>query len=177
MDFRFEKFVEHWCSIYKPLQHVLGEKSKNKRFFLTDTTYLGMADFMTNIDSRISACVVMEGAVEGTTKGGLDMPSETIYFFVKADKMQSGRSARNAMYEAKKHKEEFVKYMREQQKLGVEELQQFNLDERISYEPLGPLYNGWYAIYITLDNVQQMNMCTNPDDYIENPKIPYNRQQ
>ena len=64
MDFRFEDFVEHWCEIYKPLQHVPGERSKNKRFFLTDTDYLGMADFMTSIDSKISFCVVMEGAVE-----------------------------------------------------------------------------------------------------------------
>ena len=167
MDFRFEDFVEHWCEIYKPLQHVPGERSKNKRFFLTDTTYLGMADFMSNIDSRISACVVMEGAVEGTTKGGLDMPQETIYFFVKAEKMQSGRCARDAMHEAKIHKEKFIAYMREQQGLGVKELQRFNLDDRTSYQPIGPLYNGWYGIYITLEDVRQINMCVDPNDYIE----------
>lgn len=170
MDFRFEDFVEHWCEIYKPLQHVPGERSKNKRFFLTDTDYLGMADFMTSIDSKISFCVVMEGAVEGTIKGGLDIPRETVYFFVKAEKTQSGKATRAALRKSKKHLMKFRNYIRDLQNSGMKELQNINLDEREDYHSIGPLYNGWYALYMTLEDVQQVSTCSSEDDYIESPK-------
>lgn len=167
MDFRFENFVEHWCSIYKPLQHVPGERSKNKRFFLTDTTYLGMSDFMANIGNRASSCVVMESSVEGTVKGGLDMQNHTIYFFSRAKNSQDGVDAREAMLEAKALMKEFLSYMRQKQHSGMEELQNFDLDSRNSYQSVGPLYNGWYGVYITLEDVRQTSLCVNQDDYNE----------
>ncbi len=166
MDFRFEDFVEHWCTIYQPLQHVPGERSKNKRFFLTDTTYLGMSDFMANIGSRTSSCVVMESSVEGTVKGGLDIQQHTIYFFAKAKSTQDGSDAREAMLEAKGYMTEFLAYLRQKQREGMEELQRINLDERNAYQAIGPLYNNWYGIYITLEDVRQIAICVDKDKYI-----------
>ena len=167
MNFRFENFVEHWCEIYKPLQHVPGERSKNKRFFLTDTTYLGMSDFMANIGSRTSSCVVMESSVEGTVKGGFDMQQHTVYFFAKAESTQNGADAREAMLTAKGYMHEFLAYMRKKQEEGMQELQHFDLDERNGYLSIGPLYNNWYGVYITLEDVRQTLLCVNKDNYIE----------
>ena len=166
MDFRFEDFVEHWCTIYKPLQHVPGERSKNKRFFLTDTTYLGMSDFMANIGSRASTCVVMESSVEGTVKGGIDMQQHTLYFFAKAKSTQDGADARAAMLEAKGHMTEFLAYLRQKQREGMEELQHVNLDERTGYLSIGPMYNNWYGIYITLEDVRQVRLCVDEGSYV-----------
>lgn len=167
MDFRFENFVEHWCEIYKPLQHVPGERSKNKRFFLTDTTYLGMSDFMANIGSRASSCVVMESSVEGMVKGGFDMQQHTIYFFSRAKSTQDGTDAREAMLEARGFMLEFLAYLRKKQDDGMEEVQRINLDERNAYQSVGPLYNGWYGVYITLEDVRQTLLCVNKDNYTE----------
>lgn len=167
MDFRFEDFVEHWCEIYKPLQHMPGERSKNKRFFLTDTTYLGMSDFMSNIGSRASSCVVMESSVEGMVKGGFDMQQHTIYFFSRAKSTQDGIDAREAMLEARGYMLEFLAYLRKKQDDGMEEVQRINLDERNAYQSVGPLYNGWYGVYITLEDVRQTLLCINEDNYSE----------
>lgn len=166
MDFRFENFVEHWCSIYKPLQHVPGERSKNKRFFLTDTTYLGMSDFMNSINARTSSCVVMESSVEGTVKGGIDTQQHTIYFFAKAKSTQDGFDAREAMLEAKGYMTEFLAYLRAKQREGMPELQRINLDERNGYMSIGPLLNNWYGVYLTIEDVRQVKICVDKDNYI-----------
>lgn len=165
-DFRFEKFVEHWCEIYRPMQHVPGEKSRNKRFFLTDT-YMGMSDFMTSISVRQSPCVVMESGVEGHFLRGLDQPQHSVYFLVKAKDTQDGFEAREAKLEAKGHMQEFLAYLRYCQNRGDEELQRINLDERIGYQTIGPLYNNWYGIYITLDDTQQYTLCIDESKYVD----------
>lgn len=165
MDFRFESFVENWCTIYRPLQHVPGERSKNKRFFLTDTTYLGMADFMANIGNRSSSCVVMESSVEGTLVRGLDVQQHTIYFFVKATDTQDGHAAREALLEAKTHMNEFLAYLRQKQSEGMSELQNINLDDRSGYQSVGPLYNGWWGVFITIEDTRQVRLCVDKDKY------------
>lgn len=165
MDFRFESFVENWCTIYRPLQHVPGERSKNKRFFLTDTTYLGMSDFMANIGSRASSCVVMESSVEGTLVRGLDVQQHTIYFFVKATDTQDGHAAREALLEAKTHMNEFLAYLRQKQSEGMSELKNINLDDRSGYQSVGPLYNGWWGVYLTIEDTRQVRLCVDKDKY------------
>ena len=168
--FRFDEFVEDWASIYKPMLHEKGEYSRNRRFFLTDTE-AGLIDFMTSIQPDQSPCVVMESSQEGTIGRGLDRPQYTLYFMVRAEIMGDGKSAYEAKLEAKQHMKKFITYIRncqeveerEQRTVGVRNIE---VEDGLPYYSVGPFYNGWYGVYITLEDVQRFSKCVNEDDYI-----------
>lgn len=166
MAFLFDKFVEHWCEIYRPMQHIPGRNSKNQRFFLTDT-YMGMVDFMTNIQPESSPCVIMESNQEGTFSGYYDRPRHTLYFMVQADEMSDGRSALSAKMEAKQHLQKFLAYLWEAQERGVPGVDNIKADDYIDYQTVGPFYNGWFGVFISLEDVQKISHCSVSDDYIE----------
>lgn len=162
---RFDQFVEDWCMKYKPMLHESGETSRNKRFFFVDN-YAGMADFMSSIPNTGTPCVVMESNQEGMLKGGKDAPEYTLYFMVKAGTSKpDGRLANSAKLEAKQHMLKFMAYLRD--KIENEEDRDLrNIDiEDVQYATVGPLYNGWYAVTITLSDVKVWNLCVDPNDY------------
>lgn len=161
-EFKFEQFVEHWAQIYMPMQHVPGAKSKNKRFFFTDT-YMGLSDFMASFTSKTSPCVVMESGHEGMLVRGLDQPRYTLYFLVKADDSQDGFAARAAADQAKEHMMDFVVYLKKKSET-MKELQHIDA-ERIAYQTIGPLYNSWYGVYITIEDTRQYTLCVSKDKY------------
>lgn len=163
--FEFDEFVEHWAEIYRPMQHVPGKKSKNQRFFLTDT-YMGMTDFMTTIRPDKSPCVIMESNAEGELSDFYDMPEYTLYFMVHAEDMSDGTSARVAKKEAKAHMKKFMAYLKRKQ--DNEESGVANIDtSRVRYQTIGPMYDGWFGVTITLDDVQSLNRCVDGNDYID----------
>lgn len=163
--FNFDDFVERWAEIYRPMQHVPGKRSKNQRFFLTDT-YMGMSDFMTGIQPDKSPCVVMESNAEGELSDFYDMPEYTLYFMVRAEEMNDGYSARLAKREAVLHMKKFVSYLKQKQQ--NEEPSVINIEvERIRYQTVGPMFDGWFGVTITLNDVKKMNGCVNEEDYIE----------
>lgn len=168
--FEFDDFVEHWAEIYRPMQHVPGKKSKNKRFFSTDT-YMGLTDFMTTVQPDKSPCVIMESNAEGELSDSFDMPEYTLYFMVRAEDMSDGVSAKIAKREAKMHMKEFFTYLKNKQEeevCGVE-----NIDtSRVRYQTVGPMYDGWWGITITLNDVIQLNGCINGGNYIESTNLP-----
>lgn len=164
---RFDQFVERWCEVYAPMQHVPGETSRNKRFFFVDN-YASMTDFMNSIPSTESPCVVMESNQEGLIKGGKEMPEYTLYFMVKTGTSKpDGRKAHAAKLEAKEHMLKFMAYLR----YKIEEEEDRDLKyidiEDVQYATVGPLYNGWYAVTITLSDVKAWNLCINPQDYVD----------
>lgn len=163
--FEFDDFVEHWAEIYRPMQHVPGKRSKNQRFFSTDT-YMGMTDFMTSIQPKQSPCVIMESNVEGDLSEFYDMPEYTLYFMVRAEEMNDGSSARTAKKEAKKHMNKFIAYLRRKQEEEHPSVKNIDLS-RVHYQTIGPMYDGWYGATITLADVQGINQCMDSEDYIE----------
>lgn len=163
--FEFDEFVEHWAEIYRPMQHVPGKRSKNQRFFLTDT-YMGMTDFMTTIQPDKSPCVIMESNAEGELSDSYDMPEYTLYFMVRADDMNDGSSARMAKREAKTHMKKFMSYLKRKQEGDEPGVGNINTS-RVRYQTIGPMYDGWFGVTITLDDVQSLNRCVDRDDYIE----------
>lgn len=164
--FQFTDFVEHWCERYRPMLHIPGRTSKNQRFFLTDT-YMGLTDFMTNVQPDRSPCVVMETNQEGTLTDAYDRPRHTIYFMVQADEMSDGRSAYAAKLEAKEHLLKFLTYLRRMQDLDHPGVQNIKIDDLLDYQTVGPLYNGWFGVYVTLEDVRQLNRCVIEDDYLD----------
>ena len=173
--FRFDLFTEHWASIYKPMLHQKGKYARNKRFYLTDT-YMGLVDFITNIAPGHSPCVIMESAQEGTISSRFDYPRYSLYFMVQADDMGDGISAMDAKLEAKEHMMKFVNYLREKQRENERKnlrsgIEGIKIDEYLNYDTVGPFYNGWYGVQITLENLLAYNLCVSPDDYIEDTPL------
>lgn len=162
---RFDQFVENWCMVYKPMHHEPGEASKNKRFFFVDN-YVSMTDFMTSIPNTSSPCVLMESNQEGMIKGGKETPEYTLYFMVKTGTSKpDGRLAHAVKLEAKQHMLKFMSYLREKMD-ECRDLQHIDVEE-VPYATIGPFYNGWYAVTITLTDVKAWNLCIDPNDYME----------
>ena len=162
--FEFEDFVEHWTEIYRPMQHVPGKMSKNKRFFLTDT-YMGMSDFMTNVQPEKSPCVIMESNAEGELSDAYDMPEYSLYFMVRAEDMSDGVSAKAAKREAKMHMKKFIAYLKNKQEEEEPGIQNIDVS-KVRYQTIGPMYDGWWGVTITLDDVQGLNRCVDGEDYV-----------
>lgn len=165
MGTEFFDFVERWATIYKPMQHESGERSKNRRFYLTDT-YMGMADFMSQIQPKSSPCIIMESNQEGYLETGIDHPHYSIYFMVKSASMVDGRSAMYAKVEAKEHLKKFVAYLRREQFNENHLLKNITIYEKIPYQTVGPFYNGWFGVLIQLDDSVQYQNCVSDDDYV-----------
>lgn len=168
--FRFDQFVEDWASKYKPMLHEPGRHSGNERFFLTDT-YMGMADFMVNVQPDKSPCVIMESDQEGSMTDRLDNPKYTLYFMVQAERMSDGRAAYDAKLEAKEHMRKFINWLRakqeeEERKGGVTMVGNITIEEHINYQTVGPFYNGWYGVCISLEDTQSYLRCVIQDDYL-----------
>lgn len=159
------EFVEHWAEIYKPMQHIRGKNSKNERFFLTDT-YMGLSDFMTNVQPQKSPCVVMETSLEGTLNEQFDTPRYSIYFMVSSGMMSDGREAKEAKEEAKMHMMKFFTYLKNKQDRNYPSVRNIRL-ENIDYQTIGPLYNGWYGATISLRDVEAIDRCISNEDYLE----------
>lgn len=162
--FQFHEFVEHWASIYKPMCHVPGPRSRNVRFHLVDS-YLSMVDFVKSLPDAKSPCVVMESNQEGVVSDRFDYPEYTLYFMVRATDVADGRAAMHAKLESKQHMMKFLAYVlskKEEEEEGLD-----NLDlERAEYNTTGPLYDGWYSVVLTLSDVARYSRCIDENDYI-----------
>lgn len=161
---RFDQFVERWCMSYKPMLHEPGETSKNNRFLYVDS-YLAMVDVCKNIPTLKSPCLVMESAQEGTMDERFDYPEYTLYFMVKGDVKPDGRKNFMAKWEAKQHWLKFRTYF-SNKKEDMKEFEHLSL-ENLQYSTIGPLFNGWYAVAVTIPNIEKLNQCIDPNDYEE----------
>ena len=128
--------------------------------------YVSMTDFMTSIPNTSSPCVLMESNQEGMIKGGKETPEYTLYFMVKTGTSKpDGRLAHAVKLEAKQHMLKFMSYLREKMD-ECRDLQHIDVEE-VPYATIGPFYNGWYAVTITLTDVKAWNLCIDPNDYME----------
>lgn len=88
-------------------------------------------------------------------------------------KQEGNRNYRNFFYgflsllnQAKMHMKKFITYLKskqEEEMRGVE-----NIDtSRVRYQTVGPMYDGWWGVTITLNDVRQLNRCVDGNDYLE----------
>lgn len=164
----FKEIIEEWATKYKPMQHTPGESGKNKRFFLFDNI-VSIPSFMAKLPDLKSPCVGYEFAQEGTIKGGLDKPVHVVYFIVKAENMNPVNKLQSyeAIQEAKTHMRKFLAWLRTQQE-ERHVFRNINLDTTdIQYSSYGPFLNNWYAVFIELTDVEKINLCIDPLDYVE----------
>lgn len=162
----FEDIVAEWTMKYKPMQHVPGVSSNNRRFFLIDSI-MQLPQFMAEANVTQSPCVAYEFQQDGRISGGLIYPSYFLYFIVKVPSMNLTRKelANEAVKEAKVHALKFIAWLRREQEVR-KELEHIEL-ENVSYGTYGPFLNDWYAFYIRLDDIDRFNLCVESGDYVE----------
>jgi len=163
---RFDKIVEEWATLYKPIQHTPGESGENKRFFLFDSI-VSVPQFIAKIDITKSPCVGFEFHKQGNIVGGKVQPVYTIYFMVNAgtDSLVAKEQSSEAVYEAETHAHKFLAWINEEQE-NRQELRNIDL-QNVTYDTYGPLYNNWYAVFIQFRDVDVYNTCVDKNDYVK----------
>lgn len=167
----FYSIVEQWCKAYKYMHH--NPKVGNVRFMFTDS-WQGMVEMAKGISNMQSPCVVMESTVEGD--GPLRRPvfNYPIYFFVRAGAMADGNDAAVAKQEALHHARNFVAWLLDKHDKEINNGQmdgdfaRINLDSvSVSYQSVGPLENGWFAVLVQFEREEPLNLCVDENLYEE----------
>ena len=165
----FETIVRRWCKAYR----VMLDSPKNRRFWFTDS-HENMIEMAKKWTPKMSPCVVMEGVKEGS--GPIMRPSMNypIYFFVRAKDQRDGDATWLAVNEAKEHMDQFLAWLRFKREKEMDEgkrdgdFARINLDGAMAdITTVGPLGDGWYAVLLQIDREEPLNICLDPDLYIE----------
>lgn len=168
MTRRFDKIVEEWATVYRPMQHTPGKTESNRRFFLFDSI-VSIPQFTAKLPKTKSPCVGFEFPVQGTIMEGKIRPSYCVYFLVNAGTVKPTEKelAADAVNEALMHAKKFLAWLNEQSR-HRRELMHIRTDS-IPYDTYGPLLNGWYAVFLTFEDVETINGCIDPNDYVKSP--------
>ena len=162
-------FVEHWAQIYKPIQHT--PDGKNKRFFFT-IGFMGLVNFVQNADIKKSPCILMESNIEGEL-GDYDSTTHTIYCLVRATDATEGRSIQSAITEAKRHLRNLLTFLRVKKRDKKSNLNHLlsgvQPEQSVHYQTEGPIYDGWIAVYISIEEINTTTICVDDNDYIDKP--------
>lgn len=182
-DFKFEKFVEEWAMIYKPMQH---NRQNNVRFFVTDS-YYSLVPLIQGTQSLHSPIVMIESSMDGVVDGKFDHPTYAVYMLSQSKDMRDGYSAIIAKREAKQCLFNLLNLMRAFQdgsdmlayipfpeggymqelyakiQAGTPVLTALNLD--VSYQTVGEMFDGWQGVYTTIDDTVAYDRCIEPSMY------------
>lgn len=164
-------FIEQWATRYRPIQHTPEPEGRNRRFFLT-TGFMGLADFMRESDIDRSPSIIMETNIDGDF-ADCDTTNYTIYCAVRAVEQSDGRASLHAIQEAKAHLKKLLTYMRIEKRKHNPLLDGVNPEQAVHYQSEGPIYDGWFAVYFTIEQVNTTSLCIDSNDYI--PEHPYRR--
>ncbi len=151
----------------------MRDSKECRRFFFTDSTAGVVELAKNNSNSMQSPCVVMESDVEGG--GPIERPvmNYPVYFFVMAKKMSDGDAAAIAKNEAKMHARRFLAWLKSNHDREIDEnkldgdFARIDLDGYVSYQTIGPLQNGWYAVLVQMEREEPLNLCVDDDLYID----------
>lgn len=162
----FSRIVEEWAMKYKPMQHEPGEGSRNQRFFPIEDI-VAIPEFMSKIPEAKSPCVMFEYMIQANIEGGRIRPSYTAYFPVNSGTSKPNpRLAQRAVRESLEHAFKFLAWVRNEQDNGRRELQHIDLD-RVRVDTYGPLLNGWYAVFLQFEDVDNFSTCVLAEDYVD----------
>lgn len=163
----FHSIVKMWCEQYRFMLH----SKNNKRFYLTDSQ-MGVVDMAKDIADTMSPCVLMESSVEGG--GPIARPERNypIYFMVRAEKMADGDEAAVAKEEAWMHAQNFLAWLLDKRDKELEknidgDFARIDLDSYLMIDTVGPLQNGWFGVMIQFEREEPLNLCVNPDLYLD----------
>ena len=164
----FESIVRKWCKLYRPIL----DSPDSRKFFFTDSRE-NMIEMAKGWNPDTSPCVVMEGVAEGV--GTIERMSMNypIYFCVRATKMSDGDATVLAVGEALLHMNKFLSWIKYKHDKDIEvdidgDYARIDLDNSyFDVGTYGPFGDGWYAVLLQMVREEPLNLCVNPDDYIE----------
>lgn len=165
----FESIVRKWCKLYRPIL----DSQESRKFFFTDSRE-NMIEMAKGWEPETSPCVVMEGIKEGG--GTIERMSMNypIYFFVRAEKQKDGDATVLAVEKALGHMNQFLAWLRDMREKELDkgerdgDFSRINLDDAyIDVATIGPIQDGWYAVLLQITREEPLNLCVNPDYYID----------
>lgn len=152
------------------------DNNGNRRFYLTDSTG-GMVEMVKGISPSLSPFVMMESGVEGS--GPITDPDRNypIYFYVRARRAKDGDAAAEATEEAWMHAKNFIAWLcqkhEEESAFNTSgDYARINMEDYIDIVTVGPIEDAWYAVMIQLSRQEPINMCVDPNLYIELEEEP-----
>lgn len=166
----FHSIVRQWCRTYRAMLD--NPANGNRRFYMTDSQ-AGVVEMAKGISSKFSPFVMMESPPELEGEFLKPFRNYPIYFFVKAEKMADGDDAAAAYEEALMHARKFMTWLFNKHEQEIEEnimgdFAMIDLEQsRLMISPVGPIENGWYGVCAQFERMEPLNMCDNPDDYID----------
>ena len=166
----FHSIVRQWCRTYRAMLD--NPMNGNRRFYMTDST-AGVVEMAKGISNKFSPFVMMESSVEGG--GNITRPHRNypLYFFVKARDMADGDAAAEAKEEAWYHAQQFLTWLKDRHDREIAEnidgdFARIDIDNSyIDITTIGPFGDGWYAVLLQMVREEPLNLCVNPDDYVD----------
>lgn len=180
MIFRFDNFVEKWCSIYKPIGHVPGD-IKNRKFYRHD----GMderLDIVKNLvtanrgDVFASVITAFDGelarSAENAPKPNFYVWRRHVLFWVKGAIGAKGapideESAAEAKARGVEIATDFIAFLdhcADPRRGNMAELRGVDFDS-VEIATLPVSYNGWWITVINFDHMEPRDKCIKEAKY------------
>lgn len=167
----FHSIVREWCKTYKPMLD--NEKNGNRRFYLADNAE-EVRKMPSSIATEFSPCVIMENGVEGDIEGGKINRNYPVYFFVRVYQTVNNDAQMEGYEEALYHALQFYTWLKarhEDDPTTTGEYRRINMEAPLYVQPVGPLEDGWVAVLMQFERMEQINLCVDESMYI-NPEQP-----
>lgn len=185
-EFLFEKFIEEWAEMYKPMKH---NEKKNPRFFIAEDDYKLAQSFVHTRPTK-SPIVVVTSNIEGHIEENFDHPIYSVYFFAQCDMMHEGRDTMVSKRQAKECAIALLNMLRTFKDGNVSLLERLPIKEggymwelkekildgkmimrgielsSLDYQSVSTLVDGWCGVYMTLTNIEPVMQCLDEADYI-----------
>lgn len=168
--FRFDNYMEHWASIYKPFLHI-PDDPKMSRFFRVNDEML-LDEFLQRYQRLDAPCCGIVTHIEGNANvpKRLDEPVVKFLFFARADEndYRAQADAKECCYD---HAWKFLLRMQRDKDIFARQDRAHPLAHadlsNVRFDMLGPITNGWFELIVTVQVVQPAPQCYSPEDYIE----------
>lgn len=163
-------FIKHWTEIYLPIVEAARIQKKGKSFHCIESI-AHLANLSMKLPELPSPFVAMETNIGGDMSDKFLFPQYNVYFFVKASQ-KAGKDTdlddTETKEEALGHAMEFMNYLREQKEIHSDD-RQFPLmgvdTDNTHFETFGPIHNRWFAVGISLNDMNQRSRCVDKSKY------------
>ena len=163
----FHSIVREWCRTYKPMLDSVT--NGNRRFYLADD-WDGVKAMPKSISTEFSPCVVMENGAEGSIDGGLMTRNYAVYFFVRVDRQVDNDAQVVAYEEALYHALQFYTWLKDRHDRDENpagEYGRIDFEHEFYVQPAGPLEDGWVAVMMQFERMEQIDLCVNEEMYVD----------
>lgn len=186
MVYRFDKILEDWATIYKPLSHKKEKKAKAKRFYLIKNLTTDN-EFARTVNTALSPCMLYSVLIDAETNGSKDhiIYHHEIYFASKAVSPSLAKTARQddelgsdiqlALDEMVQDLIAYLDTMRRtrQHPLTGEPVSNETYQclrglalDKAQWASCPVKFNEWHLMGLSIEAIVPRRKCVNPEDYL-----------